>query len=148
MFYQQVRPASRTVRDDDPKQVALAILILAYIYNLCVLYLTLFEVLCNVLSTKFNFFTIAAMVYIYHFFYSTLYFLYGLNKGYRLMRLYCLIWFIYLGLNILAMLILVFNEESTTEQVNHQIFVFMFAFSPWASMAAAVLNILKMNQNV
>ena len=46
------------------------------------------------------------------------------------------------------MLILVFNEESTTEQVNNQIFVFMFVFSPWASMAAAVLNVLKMDQNV
>ena len=146
MLYQQAPTTSATVRDDDPKQVAVAMLFLAWIYNLIALYLALYNSLVTVLSMSFNFFTIAAVVYIYQFIYSTAYLFTKYNKGYRLMRLCTLISFFYLGLNILAMFIMVFKEDSTTDDVNAQIAIFMFIFAPWAAMAAAVLNVLKMDQ--
>ena len=68
------------------------------------------------------------------------------NKGYKLMRLCTLISFIYLGLNFLAMLVIMFNKNTTTDQVNGQLIIFMFAFAPWAVMATAILNVLKIDQ--
>ena len=112
--YQQIQPVSSTVRDDDPKQVSM--LFFSRICNLISLCIVLYKSLVTLLPINLHY-TVVAVLPIYQFIKLTVYLLTNYNNECKFTRLCALKNFFLLEINILIIIIMVFNKDSVSDIV-------------------------------
>ena len=142
------------VKTDDPKKDAKGMLFVAWCYSSIALWLGLYAILTEVFASGFNFFTIPALAFIFHYFY-TVYYMFAtgddkphvLTDGkFKFHKLLTFMSFGFISLTIFVLCIQFWSEETKTEEISNMLAVFLVAAGPWAVLSGALLNCLRMER--